>query len=152
MPVNGKASESLNDPNAPSPPRLRRVFIVEDNLENRIITRFALATTPLELEFDVRGHDTVRRLRQFAPVDLILLDLMLPRGANGLDIYREIQKAPELVNIPCAAVSAADPAEAMATCRSLGLHGFIAKPIDDELFPKQILQLIAGEQVWYTGR
>ncbi len=130
----------------------KRIFIVEDNLENRIITRLALSSLRMHLEFDMYGYDTLRRVRASAPIDLILLDLMLPRGANGLNIYQELQAAPDLASIPCAAVSASDPMEAIATCRKLGMKGFIAKPIDDDLFPQQILQLMAGEEVWYTGR
>jgi len=49
------------------------------------------------------------------------------------------------------AVSAMDPSVAIPQARQKGFSGFIAKPIDNRLFPQQIAQIIEGEQVWSIG-
>lgn len=131
--------------------RGKRIFIVEDNLENRIITRLALIRTGIMMEFDIWGRDTLKHLYHFAPVDLILLDLMLPGGASGYHIIDDIRRQPEFAQVPVAAISASDPVAAIARCRAQGFAGYIAKPIDDDLFPEQIARLINGEEVWYAG-
>jgi hypothetical protein len=38
----------------------------------------------------------------------------------------------------------------MQKTRAKGFAGFIGKPIDDVLFPRQITQILAGEPVWYA--
>ena len=131
--------------------RGKRVFVVEDNLENRIITRLALIKTGVMLEFDIWGRETVRHVIRFAPVDLIILDLMMPGGLTGYQLYDAIRAMPELAVVPVAAVSASDAGEAIQRCRARGFAGYIAKPIDDELFPEQIGRLINREQVWHAG-
>lgn len=130
----------------------KRIFMVEDNLENRIIIQLALVRTSAILEFDRWGRDTLRKLAWFSPVDLILLDLMLPHGESGFEIFTQIRQKPEFATVPIAAVSAADPSLAIRKCRDMGFSGFIAKPIDDELFAPQLEKLIKGEAVWYTAQ
>lgn len=129
----------------------KRIFMVEDNLENRIIIQLALVRTNVKMEFDRWGRDTLRKLDWFSPVDLILLDLMLPHGESGYDIFSHIRKAPQFAKVPIAAVSAADPSVAIPKCRELGFAGFIAKPINDDIFVEQLAKLMSGEQVWYSA-
>lgn len=130
--------------------RRKRIFVVEDNLENRIITRYALAPLNPSLQFDAFGRDVLRRIHEFAPVDLIILDLMIKGGSSGYSIFRELRSDSQFKAVPIVAVSAADPGEAMRLCREMGFQGFIGKPIDDELFPQQIQQLIDGAEIWHT--
>jgi CheY-like chemotaxis protein len=130
--------------------RGKRVFVVEDNLENRIITRLALVKTGVSLEFDIWGRETLKNLNKFAPVDLIIMDLMLPGGMTGYQIFDEIRDIPDFARVPVVAVSASD-ATAIVKCRDRGFSGYIAKPIDDDLFPEQIARLINHEQVWHVG-
>jgi len=84
-------------------------------------------------------------------VDLIILDLMLHNGISGYDIFDQIRAVPTYDAVPIVAVSAAEPAIALPKTQRQGFSGFISKPIDDTLFPKQVAQLLAGEQVWYAG-
>jgi CheY-like chemotaxis protein len=129
----------------------KRIFVVEDNLENRMIMRFLLTYHGAIVEFDMWGRTTVEKLRSFAPVDIILMDLMLPLGSSGYQITSEIRAHAELAKVPIVAVSASDPSQAIPLCRQKGFDGFIAKPIDDELFPQQILRILNHEPVWYAG-
>ena len=131
--------------------RGKRVFVIEDNLENRIITRLALIKTGAHLEFDIWGRETVKNLVRLAPFDLIVMDLMLPGGVTGYQLYDAIRASPELDDVPVVAVSASDAGEAIQRCRARGFAGYIAKPIDEELFPEQIFRLINREQVWHAG-
>lgn len=127
-----------------------RIFITEDNPLNRTVYTILLRRFGCILEYDRWGEDTVARLDAFNP-QLIILDLMLLRGSNGFNIFKEIRQMPQYEAIPIVAISAADPAVALPRCQELGFSGFIVKPIDEQLFPHQLMRLIAGEQVWYVG-
>lgn len=129
----------------------KRIFIVEDNLQNRVVFRIILAKQGALVEFERAGEETLTRLKVFGQVDLIILDLMLAHNISGYDLFDKIRAVPKFNAVPIIAVSAAEPAVALPKARQQGFAGFIAKPIDDSLFPKQIARVIGGEQVWYGG-
>jgi CheY-like chemotaxis protein len=130
----------------------KRIFLIEDNVENRIIFQITLSGAGVIVGFDTWGRDILSKLRAFAPIDLILLDLMYPMGITGYAIYDKLRMAPEFADVPVVAVSAADSSEAIPRCREKGFAGFIAKPIDEFTFRDQIAEIMAGREVWYDGR
>ena len=129
----------------------KRIFIVEDNLQNRVIFQILLTGEGARLEFDRWGRDTVARVQGLAPVDLSILDLMLGGGVTGYDIFDQIRSFPAFDATPIIAVSAADPAVAIPKAQEKGFNGFIAKPVDDAIFTQQLLHVLQGEPVWYAG-
>lgn len=126
----------------------KRIFIIEDNLNNRAITQMILEQQGARTAFERWGPDAVEKLEKFLPVDLILLDLMFPGGITGYDIFEAIRGTEALRHIPIVAVSAADPSVAIAKTQELGFNGYISKPIQFTGFPKQILAVLNGESVW----
>jgi CheY-like chemotaxis protein len=126
----------------------KRIFIVEDNLANRAIEQMLLEQDGAKIAFERWGKETVRKLRQFMPVDVILLDLMFPGGITGFDVFKDIRTYPEFRHIPIIAVSASDPSAAMSQTRAAGFNGFISKPVDFDLFAHQIADVIKGQAVW----
>ncbi len=129
----------------------KRIFVVEDNIENRNILKILLRELRVTLEFDAWGRDTLWRLKNFLPVDLVLMDLMLPGGLSGYDVFTQIHNQPEFSKLPIVAVSAADPSHAIPRCQAAGFAGFIAKPIDIDTFPALIEKVLNGTPVWHTG-
>ncbi len=127
-----------------------RIFIIEDNASNSSVMRMILewqgARTTVERWVD---ENTIDRIKAFVPIDAIVLDLMFPDNITGYDIYEVIRSEPEFKTIPIVAVSAMDASVAVPKVKSMGFAGFIAKPIDYDLFPKQIASIVAGEQVWW---
>jgi len=126
----------------------KHIFIVEDNIENRVVYKMVLTMQGAKITFERWGEGTLVLLKQAQRVDLIILDLMLTAGTSGFDIFDTIRSQPEYNAIPIIAVSASEPIYAMAVAQSKGFSGYIAKPIDDDLFPKQLARIIAGNKVW----
>jgi two-component system, cell cycle response regulator DivK len=129
----------------------KRIFIVEDNLQNRVIYQMMMMQHGAKVEFERWGKDAVARIKMYAPLDLIILDLMLSHGITGYDIFDQIRPMPEIAGVPIIAVSAAEPAVAIPQVRARGFDGFIAKPLDDVLFPQQIARIIDKQPVWHIG-
>lgn len=129
----------------------KRVFIVEDNLMNRSVMQFILEQQGATVEFERWGLDTCDRLQKFLPVDIILLDLMLPNGMSGFDVYDNIREMPECESIPIMAVSAKQGDAVIPQAQAKGFSGFISKPIDRREFAKQIASVINGEPVWQAN-
>jgi CheY-like chemotaxis protein len=129
----------------------RCIFIVEDNPQNRVVFTMALKLHGATIEFDRWGGNSIFHLSAFDKVDLIILDLMLPGGVSGYDIHDNIRCLPRYRTVPIIAVSGAEPSIALPKAQRHGFDGFIAKPIDVDLFPKQVAKVIGGEPVWFMG-
>ncbi len=130
----------------------RHIFIVEDNVQNRVVFQMLLRKQGADVDFERWGQDTVFRLKNAAQVDMILLDLMLAEGISGFDLYTDIRtQLPELAAVPIVAVSAMEPAIAIPKAKALGFSGFIGKPINGLIFAEQLANILNGETIWYTG-
>ncbi len=131
----------------------KRVFIVEDDRANAAIIQMLLEQTHC-LVFRGRwgGNDTLDLLKKYAPIDLILMDLMLPNGVTGFDVYEMVRAIPGMENVPVIAVSASDPSVVLPKVRDMGFSGFIAKPVDFLKFPEQILAVLEGTDRWHLNR
>lgn len=129
----------------------KRIFLIEDNLSNRAIMQLLLEQNGAQTSFDRWGKETVKRLKAFAPVDIILLDLMFPHNVSGYDVFDNIRVHEEFKHVPIVAVSASDPSEAIPKTKAKGFQGFITKPIDYDRFPKQVKAILDKQMVWDVG-
>lgn len=130
----------------------KRIFVVEDHVQNRVVFHIALVKYGAVVDYERWGRSAAQRLKHSQPFDLIILDLMLAEEVSGFDVYDEIRELPNYATVPIVAVSAMDPALALPKTRAKGFAGFIAKPIDSQVFAKQIADILQGQQVWVRGR
>jgi CheY-like chemotaxis protein len=129
----------------------KRIFLVEDNLGNRAIMQMILEQHGAKIGFERWGTETVSRLKNFEPIDLILLDLMFPNNITGYEIFENIRQNHEFRHVPIVAVSASEPAVSIPKTQAHGFAGFLPKPIDIDKFPKQIAAILRNEPVWDFG-
>ena len=128
----------------------KKIFIVEDNLSNKAIMQMLLEQDGAKVAFDRWGAEALAKLLAALPLDLILLDLMLPGHLTGYDICQQIRRIETFRDIPIVAVSAADASTAIPKAQEMGFSGFISKPIDFLRFTKQIKTIVDGTPVWHT--
>ena len=126
----------------------KRIFVIEDDETNLAIISTTLRRNGAKVFFDTWGGGTVDALKRFQPIDLILLDLALPRGLSGYDVFDRIREIPELKDIPVVLVTAADPGMEMNKARQKGVDGYIPKPINYYTFGQLISDILQGKQVW----
>ncbi len=129
----------------------KRIFYIEDDVKNKVIVQLILEREGIVFAFERWGaEDAILKLKAFMPVDLILLDLMLPRQVSGYDVFDAIRQESAFRCIPIAAISAADPNVEIPRTQEKGFAGFIGKPVSLQLFPHQIAELLNGGHVWYA--
>jgi CheY-like chemotaxis protein len=126
----------------------KRIFVVEDNIGNLTITKTLLEAHGAVVATHRSGHDVLPHLKDFLPVDLIILDLMLPSGVTGYDIFSAIRNQPEFNAVPIIAMSVIERSKVLPEAKKRGFSGYISKPINFQEFPKQISDIIAGENIW----
>ncbi len=128
----------------------KRIVYIEDEARNRTIVEMLLKAEGAKIWFERWGvpNLSVSTIMAFWPLDLILLDLMLPNGYTGYDVYAELRKQSMLDDVPIVIVSAADASIEMPKARRLGLTSYLSKPIDADQFPQQIKAILDGQAIW----
>ena len=125
----------------------KRIFIVEDNTGNLAIASLYLEHHGAKIRLERRGKDVPKAILNHMPIDIVLMDLMLPNGVSGFDIFDQIREVPELAQIPVVIVSAADPDLAIPQARKRGVSGYISKPVTPHI-PFQVADVLNGKTIW----
>ena len=81
----------------------KRIFVVEDQEDNRQILRDMLAPTGYEITEVENGEEALAAIAKQRP-DLILMDIQLP-VMDGYEATRRIKADPALRSIPIIAVT-----------------------------------------------
>lgn len=111
---------------------MARILVIEDNADNLELMVYLLKAfghTPIVAVDGDEGLAAVSRERP----EMILCDLHLPR-LDGYEVARRLKADPELGRIPLIAVTASAMVGDRARGLAAGFDGYIAKPIDPEIF------------------
>jgi len=87
----------------------------------------------------ISGAECVR-IAQERPVDVILLDLMMP-DMDGFEVCRALKEDPRTAEIPVIMITARDDLDARAEGMRLGVSDFLAKPV----FRRQLANRIRAQ-------
>ena len=128
--------------------RGKYIFVVEDNITNATIMKLILQAAGAKVLHDSWCIDTPKRIKSAGHIDLILMDLMLPNGLTGYDVFDQLQKDPQLSTIPAVVVSASDASLEIRKARQKGFVGYISKPINNQTFARLIASVLDGHEVW----
>jgi DNA-binding response OmpR family regulator len=112
----------------------KRILIIEDDKAIARLLRDNLTYEGFAVESSETGHDALALVKRFAP-DLVLLDLMLPNGVDGLDICRTLSQGP--ARIPIIILTARGQKEDRVRGLKLGADDYVTKPFAlDELLAR----------------
>jgi two-component system, cell cycle response regulator DivK len=111
----------------------KRILVVEDQEDNRVILRRLLSSAGYDLIEAVNGEDGVALALSTRP-DLILMDIQLP-VMDGYEATRRIKSNAELKSIPVIAVTSYALSGDEAKARAAGCDAYVAKPFS----PRQLL-------------
>lgn len=127
----------------------RRILVVDDHLENRLVLLDLLEPLGFEVALAENGQIAVAQTPIFKP-DLILMDLVMP-VMMGFDAAKAIRQQPAFEAIPIVAVSASVLETVQEASQWAGCDDFLNKPIDtDKLFV--VLQKYLDLTWVYDGR
>jgi len=109
----------------------RRVLIVDDIAANRSVIAAMLAPLGFELAEAATGGEAIAEAARFRP-DLVLMDLRLPGGIDGLEATRRIRATDAGATARIVAVSASAYDIDRRDCEQAGCVDFLAKPFREE--------------------
>lgn len=128
------------------------VLIVEDNVRNyALLARLLSFLGVKQTEWKRSGWQVVEFAQDtMSQVDLILLDIHLPEE-DGFEVLGRLRAEPRFANTRIVAVTADVSHANLNRAKASGFDGFLAKPINVDLFPDQIRRVLQGEPVWELG-
>ncbi len=97
-----------------------------------------LENGPFRVTLAYDGQEAVDVLERESDVDLVLLDLMMPR-LSGMDVLAIVRKREEWKNIPCIILTAAGADKHQKDAMKSGATDFLTKPFS----PKKLYALVA---------
>ena len=120
----------------------KKILVVDDMEDNRRLVWKVLGRRGYEVIGAGTGEDAVNMAQTELP-DLILMDIRLPGGIDGLEATRRIKALPQLAHIPILAMTASVRPENEHKALDEGCSGFVRKPMDIDELPRQVAEHIA---------
>ncbi|HKL31860.1 MAG TPA: response regulator [Tangfeifania sp.] len=120
-----------------------KILLVEDNLLNQKVVGFHLKKKNYEVVCVTNWRDAMEKVKK-EPLDLILMDIMLPE-LNGFEITAEIRKWEKEEGIengiPIVALTANTLDNDKEKCLNAGMDDYLPKPFSPEELYEVIEQL-----------
>ncbi len=119
----------------------KRILIADDEPDLLFITVSNLERPEWKIVTTENGEDTMNRLENDPPYDIIILDVLMPEP-NGLKIAEYIKRQDELKHIPIVIHSAMSQGDMRDEAARIGVERFVTKPIDWDKFRQMIEDLL----------
>jgi two-component system, cell cycle response regulator DivK len=107
---------------------MRKIAVVDDNADNRLIIRTILEDQYEIIEFS-SGLEAIDGFRKNKP-DVVILDISLPE-MDGTEILRRIRDDSQLHDLPVIALTAHAMVGDREKYLAAGFNDYVAKPILD---------------------
>lgn len=128
------------------------ILVIEDNIYNyTLIARLLKFLGVKSIDWSRTGRQIQGLGSSLPRVDLILLDIHLPYE-DGYTTLERLRSTDRFGGTRVLAVTAEATEDNMQRAKKAGFDGFIAKPIDPDRFPDQVVMALRGEPVWDLGR
>jgi CheY-like chemotaxis protein len=114
----------------------RRVLIVDDDADIRLLLATALRQKALAIDEAVDGEEAIEKLRE-SSYAVVLLDLMMPH-VNGLAVLEAIRQ--DLPNPPVVLVITGASRGLIEQVDTSRVHGIVRKPFD----PVEVAAIVAS--------
>ncbi len=113
---------------------MKKILIVDDHADIRKLLRMAMEFVAYEIFEAVDGSQGLKMAQELKP-DLILLDVMMPGGMDGLEVCRRIKNDSSLSHTKVIMLTARGQSEDKAAGFAAGADEYLVKPFS-------LLQLI----------
>ena len=105
----------------------QRVLVVEDNEHAAVLLRTLLERAGFSVIVSPDGRDALAKLVSMEPVDLVMLDLMLPY-VSGYQVLIEARQNPKWQRVPIVVVTARTLEMDAVRALETGANDFVRKP------------------------
>lgn len=121
----------------------RHILVVDDEPHIGRIIQMKLERGPYRVSLASDGSHALELLQGDEPVDLVLLDIMMP-FVSGFDVLQEIRRYPHRESTPVIMLTAKGQATDRTRALELGATDFLTKPFSPNKLLGRIDELFAG--------
>lgn len=114
------------------------ILVADDEPHIGRIIKMKLEQGPFRVSVVYDGEEALAFINNGDPVDLVLLDLMMPK-LSGLDVLRQVREQDRFKGLPCIILTAGGDAKHERDALALGATQFLTKPFS----PKKLYALVA---------
>jgi len=116
----------------------RHILVADDEPHIGRIIKMKLEQGPFRVTLAYDGQEALDIVNNGEKIDLVLLDLMMPR-LSGLDVLKRIREQERFKALPCIILTAGGEAKHERDALELGATQFLTKPFS----PKKLYALVA---------
>lgn len=116
----------------------RHVIIADDEPHIGRIVQMKLEQGPFNVTLAYDGEEAMNVVRDAERVDLLLLDLMMPRK-SGLEVLRALREDERFKSLPIVVLTAGGNLQDLRAATDLGATEILTKPFS----PKKLYALVA---------
>lgn len=106
---------------------MAKILVVEDDPGVREVVEHAVSREGMEAEMVHDGEAALERLRSPEPLDLVILDLMLP-GVDGISVLRQIREDTPHRHVPVIILTARGEETDVVVGLEVGADDYVTKP------------------------
>ncbi|WP_445157333.1 response regulator transcription factor [Halomonas sp. E14] len=108
-----------------------RILLAEDEEDVAFLIRFLLERQGFVVEHAPDGRQAIELLSDTPPVDLALLDIMLPYH-DGLEVLEHLRRLPAWQDVPVIMLTAKARETDVVRALELGADDYVTKPFQPE--------------------
>ncbi len=120
------------------------VLIIDDSITVRELLSLSFSKSGYRVEQARDGQEGWEKIRAGLPCDLVFCDIEMPR-MNGLELLSNMQKDPQLAEIPVALLTSRGADRHRKVAAKLGATGYFTKPCPDQTLLDAAQRMLAGE-------
>ena len=122
-----------------------RILVVEDNEHVSYMLDFLLRRAGYDVIAAPNGRDAQAAIRNLPPVDVVLLDLMLPY-VSGYQLIEEIRSDHDWQYVPIVVLSGQVLEEDVVQALDLGANDYVTKPFRPEELLARLRRIVADHE------
>jgi DNA-binding response OmpR family regulator len=119
----------------------RHILVADDEPHIGRIIKMKLEQGPFRVTLAFDGKETLELLERDEPIDLIVLDLMMPY-VSGLDVLAKIRASERWRAVPCLILTAAGQETQFQRAMELGASDFLTKPFSPKRLYGRVAELV----------
>lgn len=124
------------------PPKARRILVADDEPHIGRIIQLKLERAPYEVLLVPNGRVALEVLQGEEPIDLVLLDIMMPY-LSGLEVLEQARQLPHRSELPFIVLTAKGQDADRERALELGAADFLTKPFSPNKLLVRINELLA---------
>ena len=122
-----------------------RALVVEDNEHVLYMLEFILRRAGYDVIPVNNGRDAQTTIENLPPVDVIVLDLMLPY-VSGFQLITDVRDDPEWQHVPIVIVSGKVLEDDIVKALDLGANDYVTKPFRPEELLARLRRVVADHE------